>query len=86
MMNSATPGTYYGETASFGTGTIQSWTVIGSTGAPTSMGVTFSEAAYFSLERDSDMMTMLMLPSISGSDGGMMSMMNYMPFDHVSVD
>lgn len=86
MMNSATPGTYYGETAAFGTGTIQSWTVIGSTGAPTSMGVTFSEAAYLSLERDSDMMTMLMLPSISGSGGGMMSMMNYMPFDHVSVD
>jgi hypothetical protein len=85
-MNSATPGTYYGETAPFGTGTIQSWTVIGPSGAPTAMGVTFSEAAYVSLQRDSDMMMMLMFPAVSSSGGGMMSMMNYMPFDHVSVN
>jgi hypothetical protein len=82
MMNT-TPATYYGETMAFGSDSIHSWIKTGSDGKPSSMGVTFSAAAVASLERDSEMMTMLMLPTTM--NGGMMSMMAT-PFDHIEVD
>jgi hypothetical protein len=76
-------GTSMGETKAFGSDSIHSWIKTDDNGNPTSMGVTFKESAFTSLESDSDMMTMMMLPTMMSS--GMMTMMA-MPFDHVEVD
>jgi hypothetical protein len=70
-----------GETKAFGSGSITSWVKTDDNGNPASIGVTFKESAYVSLETDREMMTMLMLPMTSG-----MSMMMAMPFDHIEVD
>jgi hypothetical protein len=81
MMSKA--GTSMGETKAFGSDSIRSWVITDDNSNPSSMGVTFKESAFISLESDSDMMTMMMLPTMMS--GGMMTMMA-MPFDHVEVD
>ena len=73
--------TTIGETKAFGSGSITSWVKTNDNGDPSSIGVTFKESAVASLETDSEMMTMLMLPMTSA-----MSMMMAMPFDHIEVD
>ncbi len=79
--DSTTPSkaaTFIGDTQPFGNDSIRSWVKTDDNGTPTSLGVTFKESALASLEKDSMMMTMLMLPS-SGSGKAM-------PFDHIQVD
>lgn len=80
MMNSKA-SLYYGEMKAFGSDSIKSWVKTDDNGNPASIGVSFKNAAFASLEKDSEMMTMLMLPQTTG-----MSMMMAMPFDHVEVD
>ena len=81
MMSKA--GTYIGETKVFGSDSIRSWVKTDDNGNPSSIGVTFKESAFTALEKDSDLMTMIMLPTMM--TGGMMSMMA-IPFDHIEVD
>lgn len=79
--DSTTPskaGTFYGDSMPFGADTIRSWVKLDNDGNPTSIGVSFKESALASLEKDTDKMFMMMLPS----SGGMMAGL----FDHIEVD
>ena len=75
--------TYIGESKTFGSDSIRSWVKTDENGNPSSVGVTFKASAFASLEKDTEMMTMAMLPTMMS--GGMMTMMA-MPFDHVEID
>ena len=76
--------TYYGQSMPFGGDSIRSYIKTDINGNPSSIGVTFSQAAYAKMENaNADSMFMLMLPTMNS--GGMMSMMAA-PFDHIEVD
>jgi len=72
--------TYYGESQPFGGDSIRSWIKTDQSGNPSSIGVTFSHAAFVKTENaNADSMFMMMLPTSSGA-------MLAAPFDHIEVD
>ncbi|MBS1903830.1 MAG: DUF5602 domain-containing protein [Bacteroidetes bacterium] len=73
-------GTTVGQVARFGNDSIRSWVTTDASGAPISIGVTFSEAAFNTLPKTDTSLT-LMFPMTMG-----MGMMTATPFDHVDID
>lgn len=74
-------GTYIGETAILGNGTVRSWVTLNEAGKPTAVGVTFTETALSGLRRDKPPVMpgweyRLMLPKEA----------NATAFKHVTVD
>src|SRR5689334_804167 len=71
--------TYYGEAKPFGDDSIRSWIKTDLDGNPSSIGVSFTQAAFTKIEGDADTMFMLMLPMQGNT-------MFASPFDHIEVD
>src|SRR5438046_10127872 len=72
--------TYYGDAMPFGDDSIRSWIKTDFDGNPSSIGVTFTQAAFAKMENQyAYSMFMMMLPMSGG-------MLIAAPFDHIEVD
>jgi hypothetical protein len=76
--------TYFGQSLPFSGDSIRSWIKTDVNGNPSSIGVTFKQSAFVSLESQSDTMFVMSLPFLAlGPDAfGILAP----PFDHIEVD